>query len=445
MNRFAIAPDRARRILTLALPIIAAMVSQSLLNLVDIAMVGQLGDAPLAAVGLSSFTLFTLQSLILGLSTGVQAMAARRKGEGRLDETAIVLNGGLLLALMSAPLLSVVLIAIAPLLMPLLNNDPAVVAVAIPYFQVRAAAALFLCMNYCFRGYWNAVDLSRLYMWTLLLIHGTNILLNYVLIFGHFGAPAMGATGAGIASSIALAVGTLCYFALAYRHARPAGFLRRIPPRHELVTLVRQSMPTGVSQMSVMSGNVALYWIIGRVGTAELAAASVLLNITTVAILPGFGLAIGCATLVGQAMGRGDHRDAQRWVRESLVVGILVLGLLGSPMWLLPGQLLGLFIQNPDTVNLAILPMRIIGVTVILEGVKRVYQHALLGAGDPRRPMQIQLGTQWLLFIPAAWVAGLHLGLGLLGIWILQEAHRLLQALLFRRFWHRGHWRGINL
>ena len=148
MNRFAIAPDRARRILGLALPIIAAMVSQSLLNLVDIAMVGQLGDAPLAAVGLSSFTLFTLQSLILGLSTGVQAMAARRKGEGRLDETAIVLNGGLLLALMSAPLLSVILIAVAPVVMPLLNNDPAVVAVAIPYFQVRAAAALFLCMNY---------------------------------------------------------------------------------------------------------------------------------------------------------------------------------------------------------------------------------------------------------------------------------------------------------
>ncbi|RLA17514.1 MAG: MATE family efflux transporter, partial [Gammaproteobacteria bacterium] len=91
---------RFRRILNLALPIIAAMVSQSLLNLVDIGMVGQLGNAPLAAVGLSSFTLFTFQSLILGLSAGVQAMAARRKGQGRIDETAVVLNGGLLLALL---------------------------------------------------------------------------------------------------------------------------------------------------------------------------------------------------------------------------------------------------------------------------------------------------------------------------------------------------------
>ncbi len=372
-------------------------------------------------------------------------MAARRKGEGLLSETAVVLNGGLLLALISAPLLSLILIGIAPLIMPLLSNDPAVVEVAIPYFQVRAAAALFLCANYCFRGYWNAVDLSRLYMWTLLLIHGTNIVLNYVLIFGHFGAPAMGATGAGLASSIALALGTLCYVVLAWRHARPAGFMRSLPQRHQLVTLIRQSLPTGVSQMSVMAGHVALYWIIGRVGTAELAAASVLLNITTVAILPGFGLAIGCATLVGQALGRGDPDDAARWVRDSLLLGTVALGLLGSPMWLMPEYLLGLFINNPDTLGLAVLPMQIIGVTVILEGIKRVYQHALLGAGDPRRPMQIQLTTQWLLFIPVAWLVGLQLGLGLLGIWIAQEIHRLLQALLFRQLWRRGRWRGINL
>ncbi|MEL0083635.1 MAG: MATE family efflux transporter, partial [Gammaproteobacteria bacterium] len=429
MKKNLIATDRMQRILGLALPIIAAMTSQSLLNLVDIAMVGQLGDAPLAAVGISSFTLFTFQSLVLGLSSGVQAMAARRKGEGRLSETAIVLNGGLLLALLIAPLLSVVLITIAPLIMPLLSADPMVVAAAIPYFQVRAAAALFLCVNYCFRGYWNAVDLSRLYMWTLLLIHGTNIVLNYVFIFGHFGAPAMGATGAGLASSIAMVLGTACYFLLAFNHARPAGFLKKLPSRRDLLTLIRQSIPTGVSQTSVMAGNVALYWIIGRVGTAELAAASVLLNITTVAILPGFGLAIGCATLVGQALGKNDVNDAQRWVRESLLVGVLVLGLLGAPMWLAPAALLGVFLQNPETLAIALLPMQIIGVTVILEGVKRVYQHALLGAGDPRRPMQLQLTTQWLLFIPAAWLAGLEFGLGLLGICIVQENQRLLQAL----------------
>ena len=438
-------PQRLRRIFALALPIIMAMMSQSLLNLVDVAMVGQLGDAPLAAVGISSFTLFTLQSLVLGLSTGVQTIAARRKGEGKLDQTAIILNGGLLLALLSAPLLSLLLITSAPWLMPLLSSDPAVVAVAIPYFQVRAAAALFLCFNYCFRGYWNAVDLSRLYMWTLLLIHGVNILLNYMLIFGKLGAPQMGATGAGLASSIALGVGTCCYFWLAKKHATRAGFLQKLPARKELHLLVRQSIPTGITQMSVMAGNVALYWIIGRVGTAELAAASVLLNITTVAILPGFGLAIGCATLVGQSLGRNDPDDAQRWVRESLLIGVLALGLLGSPMWLLPDPLLAIFIQTEQTRELARLPMQIIGITVILEGIKRVYQHALLGAGDPRRPMQIQLSTQWLLFIPVAAVTGLQLGLGLLGIWIVQELYRLLQALLFRALWRRGRWRRITL
>ena len=127
-------PERRRRILTLALPIIAAMTSQALLNVVDTAMVGHLGDAALAAVGLGSFVLFTCQAMILGLSVGVQAIAARRRGEGRLDETAVPLNASLLLILVIGPLLTVVLCGLAPWFFPLLNPDPAVIAGAVPYF-----------------------------------------------------------------------------------------------------------------------------------------------------------------------------------------------------------------------------------------------------------------------------------------------------------------------
>jgi len=105
-DAFFVDPERRRRILALALPIIAAMTSQALLNVVDTAMVGHLGDAALAAVGLGSFVLFTCQAMILGLSVGVQAIAARRRGEGRLDETAVPLNASLLLILAIGPVLT---------------------------------------------------------------------------------------------------------------------------------------------------------------------------------------------------------------------------------------------------------------------------------------------------------------------------------------------------
>ena len=421
------------------------MVSQSLLNVVDTAMVGRLGDAALAAVGLGSFVLFTVQALILGFSVGVQAMAARRKGEGRDQESAVVLNGALALVLVTGPVLAAGLFVLAPWLFPLLNPDPAVVALVTLYFQARIVAGPFMAMNYCFRGYWNAVDLSRLYMGTLLVMHATNVLLNYVLIFGHFGAPALGVQGAGIATALSVALGTAIYFSLGLRHARAAGFLRRLPALPELRTLVRISMPAGLQHLSMAAGLVALYWIIGRIGTAELAAANVLLNVMTVVILPGTGLAIATATLVGQALGRGDVDDASRWAFDGVRVGLVGLGLLGLPLMIWPDAVLGIFIHDAATLDLARLPMRIAGAAVALEGIKRIFMHALMGAGDTRRVMWVMVCTQWVLFTPLAYLIGPVWGYGLLGIWLGQELYRLVQLGVFVQFWRQRRWAAISV
>jgi Na+-driven multidrug efflux pump len=116
-------PRRAR-ILGLALPIIGGMVSQNILNLVDTAMVGHLGDAALAAVGMGGFASFTAMALILGIAVGVQATAARRKGQGRYDEMAVALTAGLLVVVCVAPPFSVILYQCAPIFYPVLVDDP---------------------------------------------------------------------------------------------------------------------------------------------------------------------------------------------------------------------------------------------------------------------------------------------------------------------------------
>ncbi len=213
--------SRLRRILTLGLPIIGGMVSQNILNLVDTAMVGTLGDAALAAVGIGGFTLFMCQALILGISTGVQATAARRKGEGDESKAAAVLNTALALVLMIGPVFSLVLFWVIPHLFPLINNDPEVMAAGIPYLGWRIMAITFVGMNFAFRGYWNAMDQSSLYMLTLIVMHACNIFFNWVFIFGNLGAPALGAEGAGLSSAIAMVIGTAVYFYLGFRF-RPA-------------------------------------------------------------------------------------------------------------------------------------------------------------------------------------------------------------------------------
>ena len=293
---------RLKRILALGLPIIGGMVSQNVLNLVDTAMVGTLGNAALAAVGLGGFANFMFMALILGISTGVQVMSARRKGQGQFDGMARPLNAGLLMVVVSAPLLSAVLFFSIPVMYPLINADPEVIQQGVPYLQARTLAILFVGCNFAFRGYWNAVDLSRYYMGTLILMHSTNIFLNWVLIFGHLGAPALGVTGAGIASAISTAVGLATYVYLGFRHARPHGFLCGLPPIADVKKMFTLSFPTGLQQLFFSTGFLVMFWIIGLVGTRERAAASVLINVMLVAVLPGMGLGMAASTLVGQAL-----------------------------------------------------------------------------------------------------------------------------------------------
>ena len=169
---------RTRRILVLSLPIVGGMTSQNLLNLVDTAMVGALGPAALAAVGMASFLSFMAVAMVIGLSTGVQAIAARRYGEGRFDETAVPLNGGLLLALLLGLPISVVVFVFAPDIFALLNEDTDVIREGTPYLQARCLAVAAVGMNFSFRGYWSAVDQPRLYLYTLLVMHAANILIS---------------------------------------------------------------------------------------------------------------------------------------------------------------------------------------------------------------------------------------------------------------------------
>jgi multidrug resistance protein, MATE family len=437
--------DRLRRILLLSLPIIGGMISQNVMNLVDTAMVGTLGDAALAAVGLGGFANFMFMALLLGISVGVQATAARRKGAGDFTTMAVPLNGGLLIVLCAAPPLSALLYWGVPSIYPFLNSDPEVIAQGVPYLQARVLAMLFMGANFAFRGYWNAVDLPRLYMSTLIVMHACNIFLNWVLIFGNLGAPALGVHGAGIASAASTVVGFSIYLWLGFRHASPAGFLQRAPERTQLVQLFRLSLPSGIQQLFFATGFVVTFWIIGQVGTREMAAATVILNLTLVALLPGLGLGLAAATLVGQALGRANPDDASRWGWDVARVGMLGLFVLGLPGAIWPELLLGVFIHDPDTMAIARFPMRLVGLGMAVEGLGMVMMHALLGAGDAKRVMKVAVLAQWAGFLPLAYLAGPVLGFGLAFIWCLQVGYRAAMAGVFTHFWIRRDWARIKV
>ncbi|MBT3585996.1 MAG: MATE family efflux transporter [Halobacteriovoraceae bacterium] len=440
-----ISKSRLNRIITLALPIIGGMVSQNVLNLVDTAMVGTLGDAALAAVGMGSFANFFCQALILGISTGVQATSSRRKGEGKIDLMATPLNTGLVIVLVCGALLTLVLYQVIPFLYPFLNSDPNVVAFGAPYLQIRVLAIVFVGMNFAFRGYFNGVDLPKVYMATLITMHISNLLLNYLLIFGNFGFPKLGVSGAALGTTLATAFGSLVYFFYALKLARKNGFLKELPTIKEITSMIKLSLPSGIQQMFFAAGFTALYWIIGQIGTRELAASNVLVNLILICVLPGLGLGIASASLVGQALGNGNPDDAEAWAWDVVKVGGAFLAVASLPLILPPQLLLAIFIHDPITLELATLPVRVAGATICIDAAGLILLNSLAGAGDTKTVMFVSIFLQWFLFLPLAYLLGPFLGGSLLTIWVLHVGYRSLQALIFGILWKRGKWKGISV
>ncbi|QTF91102.1 MATE family efflux transporter [Halomonas sp. BM-2019] len=436
-------PTRRQTILRLALPIIAGMLSQSLINLIDAAMVGSLGEVPLAGVGIGGYAMFLITALVFGLSSGVQAQTARRHGEEAWADRAVPLNAGLLIALATS--VPITALCLWQALLALINQDPAVNAVAVEYFRWRVVSLVAVAMIFCFRGYWNGIQQTGIYLRIILVMHAINVAASLGLIFGYLGLPAMGAAGAGAGTSLSLFAGLAIWALLSRRHAVGSGFLAGVPRPLTFVTTLRLATPHSFQQLWFAAGYAVLFWILGQIGTASVAVGHVLVNLSLLLILPGVGLGMAAMSLVGQAMGREALGDAHRWGWEVVHLAWLCLAALALPMALFPEAVLGLFLHDPALVALGRLPLQLTALMIVLDAAALVLAQALLGAGANRTVMTTTLGLQWLVFLPLAWWVGVGLEQGLLGIWWVQLAYRCLNSAWFAVIWQRRRWQQLEV
>ncbi|RLA00197.1 MAG: MATE family efflux transporter [Gammaproteobacteria bacterium] len=445
MRKFFPNKQRARQIMAISVPIIGAMISQNILNLVDSAMVGHLGSAALAAVGVSNFLNFMAVAIFMGLATGVQVIVARRIGENRPHEAAVPLNGSLLLNLLFALPVSVLLYHLAPWLITFVIEDPEVVAQAQPYIQMRLAGIAAIACNFCFRGFWSGIKKTHYYMWVLFAMHALNILLNYVLIFGNFGFPELGILGAGLGTTISMVLGFFCHFILCMKKGRIYGFMTGLPSLSSIKNMLSLSVPASLQQFFFSAGFSMLFWIIGQVGTDSLAAASVLTNLALVSILPCIAFGMSSSTLVSESLGRNEPDEAYRWAWEVSSIAILFISSISIIILLFSEPILSIFLHEQAALEVAKLPLLITAFGLPLEALGMVMMSSLMGAGATKTTLQISLGMQWLIFLPLAWFVGPVSGLGITAIWIVQALYRSTQTMIYAFFWKRKTWVGISV
>ena len=438
--------ERAKTVIKLALPIIGAMISTNLLTLVDTYMVSFLGETSLAAVGISGFASNLVLALVAGFSVGVQAITARRLGEGREDVLCLPLNGGLFLSLVVGGPITLLAWFLVPYFLPILVADPAVQAVGVPYMRYIVLCTVAVGLSCSFQGYWNGRGKPMYYMITLIITHIINVILNYALIFGNLGFPEMGVTGAAIASFSSLCLGVLIYFGFTLYKARGQSFLAGLPSRETLAGLLKLGLPSSIQRTLFWLGYTVFFWVVAHVGTTELAIGNVLVRLTLIIILPGMGMGLASATLVGQALGRGEPEDAQRWAWDVLKIGGIIGVILGLPLMIFPEAVLGFFhLNSPETLAVGRAATRLVGLTTPLFVCNFIFMHSLLGAGAAKRVMITSITCQWALFLPAVYLVGIVLGKGLFLIWVVQAFYGLILGFAYGIQWQMGSWKSIKL
>ncbi|MCP4756553.1 MAG: MATE family efflux transporter [Proteobacteria bacterium] len=408
-SSFFIEKSRLKAILTLSLPILIGMFGFSLVGLIDIAMVGRLGDAAQASLGMTNTLFFLLLTVSIGLGSGVQTLVAMRMGEGNINLAGYDLNAGLLLGGALGLALMILAYLVLPFITSLISHDPEVAGLGVAYLRARLPQLFFLCLSLSFRFYWNGTNRSQLVMLEMSIVVLGNILFNYLLIFGNLGFPRLEVVGAGLSSVLASGCAFLVYLILGMKHARKNGFLHGLPQGERIRTLVRLSIPMSISKSFLSLSTVVMFIVAGLMSTKELAAFNVITNIMITILLLSDGMGIAVITFVGQAVGRKDVQDAKKWGWDVAKIGSGLLLAIGLFIFLFPQVILPLFIVDAATAAIATLPLKLSGLYLCLMGFCGVLTSALVGAGATKAAMVYSLAMQWCVALPLQWLVGIHL------------------------------------
>lgn len=436
---------RTRTISALAFPAGIALSLTLLMSLIDLAMVGRLGNHAVAAVGLAAFSNTFILAFVMGITSAVQGLVARRRGEGSTEPNCLPMNAGLMMALLVGLPLTILCYVFTPMLFSAISSDPEVAKVGVSFLKTLYLGIIAVGMLNAFKGYWYGMEKPKVYMAIVFIMICLNIVGNYVLIFGKFGAPALGATGAAIGTVFSLYMGVIINFALVYSLHRKDGFLSARPQRSLLARVFKMGLPAALQEFFFSAGYITFFWIVGQVGTADLAAANVLVRITMALVLLAMSLATASATLVSKTVGEGDLEGAAEWGWDAGKLGVIGISLLGLPLFLFPELFLSIFLTDPHAISIAVIPLRLVAASTGVGSLIYIFAYTLYSVGDGKRVVMISFSTQWLFFLPAAWIVGPYLKYGLLQIWLVQMVYGVLATALITAIWAGGRWKLIKI
>lgn len=433
-----------KQTLVLAAPITAGHLSQMLMGFADTLMIGRVGVVPLAASAFANVLIHFLFIIGVGLLSSVSVLVAHAFGAGNRREAGEVLRRGLVLGLLAGGLMTALLIAGLPFL-GLLGQPGEVVEASRGYLLLVGLSLSPMMAVICLRNFSEAQDIPWPAFWTGLFSVLLNIFLNWVLIYGHLGSPALGLEGAGLATLLSRLVNLLLlvgWLRLDKRFAGcwPTRWLAAVPWA-PLKTMTALGLPVALQLAMEIGAFGAATLLMGWLGVIEIASHQIAITCAATTFMVPLGLSIAVAIRVGQAIGAGQAARVRPIAYSALGFGFLFSCLFAAGFIVFNTPLATVFTADAATIRMAGGLIVVAGFFQVFDGAQVMAAGALRGCKDVRLPTWIIFGAYWVAAIPlGAWQAfrgewgatgiwiGLASGLGVAAIGLLARFHHLTRC-----------------
>jgi MATE family multidrug resistance protein len=455
-----------RAILTLALPTVFAMLSQSVVNEIDVVFFSHL-PCPESSNGQAAL----LPSLIIvwlfggslsAVNVGTLALTARRVAERKNEEAGAVLANAAWFSLVAGAVVSVLGWVLLPRILGLMIESPDVREVALSYSRWRMMGIISMAMTMAIKGFFDGIGRTHVHLVAAIVMNVFNVLLCYCFVFGHFGAPRMGVTGAGVAAFLATWIGLaimILYAAQLRSQFHPVRWSNL--SRGLTLDVLKLSIPAAVATAVMMFGFGLFTRIVGKLDAADTsvvagqcgateavfgAATTDIVEILKLTFTACIAFGTATATLVGQSLGAKKPDDAEKFGWASVRLGLVIFGVIGvCEGGIFTPQIIHFISQSEAVREAAMAPMRLMGAATPFLAVALIMSEALFGAGNPRFVALAQLALIFGCLLPLAYVLGIVMKVGLLGIWVAACIYGVLAAVTMSTKFKLGGWKAIRL
>ena len=407
-----------REMLRLAGPVVFAQVGIMLMGVVDTAMVGRVSPSTIAAVALGHIYWINLMLPGLGLLLVLDPIVSQAVGAKDGEAIARGIQRGIILALALSVPCSLLLIP-GELFFGFLRQPPDVTPIAAAFSRWSILGVVPFYLFIVFRQSLQAMNQTRAVVVSIIVANVMNVALNWALIYGHAGLPALGAVGSAISTVISRWTMLAVIVAFGWKELHGA----IMPWRAEsirlepLMKMVRVGLPVAFQQwLEVAVFAMGAVWI-GWFGTVPLAGHEIAINLASITFMVPLGVGGAAAAIVGRAIGRRDLDAAKRDAVAALVVGVAFMIVSAGLFLAIPGAIASVFASDPATVAMAAALIPIAGVFQVFDGIQVVALGVLRGTGDTRVPMFLHLGGFWGIGIPLSLTLGFVMGMGPRGVW----------------------------